>query len=284
MPWTGTSFLIGSAAICGLPPLNGFVSEFMIYLAAFLAVVQGQASWACVVIAALALIGGLALACFTKAFGVVFLGEPRGKEAAQAHECGAAMRLSMAILAAGCLFVGLFGPFVLSWTAGAVGQLAGLARDGFPAFWEDALAPVRSVSAVAAVLLCLLLLAAVLRAWLLSGRKIDRSLTWDCGYIAPNARMQYTASSFAQPIIHLFSVFLRTRESVVGPEGYFPGPASYATETPDVFREGLYRPVFEGAWKAAARLRWLQHGRIQLYVLYIALTLLFLLVWRLGCG
>ena len=284
MPWTGTCFLIGSAAICGLPPLNGFVSEFLIYLAAFLAVVQGQAAWGSVVIAALALIGGLALACFTKAFGVVFLGEPRGNDAAQAHECGAAMRLSMAVLAAGCLFVGLLGPVVLSSSAGAVGQLAALpSAESFDS-WQIAIMPMYSVSAGAAVLLSLLLLTAVLRAWLLRGREIGRSLTWDCGYVAPGARMQYSASSFAQPITGLFSVFLRTRKRAAGPEGYFPGPATYATETPDVFREGLYRPVFEGALKAALRLRWIQHGRIQFYVLYIALTLLFLLVWRLGCG
>jgi len=284
MPWTGTCFLIGAAAICGLPPLNGFVSEFLIYLAAFCAVVQGQAFGGAIVIAALALIGGLALACFTKAFGVVFLGEPRGEKAAQAHECGVAMRLSMAVLAAGCLFVGLFGPLVLSWSDGPVGQLAGLPPADFPDSWQTALMPLCSVSAGAAVLLGLLLLAAALRAWLQRGREIGRGLTWGCGYAAPSARMQYTASSFAQPITGLFSFFLRTRERAVDPEGYFPGPASYATETPDVFREGLYRPAFEGALKTALRLRWLQHGRIQLYVLYIALTLLVLLVWRLGCS
>ncbi|MCX5794982.1 MAG: proton-conducting transporter membrane subunit [Elusimicrobia bacterium] len=284
MPWTGTCFLVGAAAICGLPPLNGFVSEFLIYLAAFCAVVHGQALAGAVVIAALALIGGLALACFTKAFGVVFLGEPRGAGAAQAHECGLAMRLSMALLAAACVLVGLFGAVALSWSSEAVGQLAGLSPAESPALWEGALEPLHAVSAGAAVLLGLLLLAAALRAWLLRGREIGRGLTWDCGYAAPSARMQYTASSFAQPITGLFSAFLRTRERASGPEGYFPGPSAYATETPDVFHEGLYRPVFAGALKAALRLRWLQHGRIQLYVLYIALTLLVLLVWRLGCG
>jgi formate hydrogenlyase subunit 3/multisubunit Na+/H+ antiporter MnhD subunit len=284
MPWTGTSFLVAAAAICGLPPFNGFISEFLIYLAAFSAVVQGQAAWGAAVIAALSLIGGLALVCFTKAFGVVFLGEPRSERAAQAHESGWAMRLTMAASAAGCLFVGLFGPVVLCWAARAVGQSAGLPPAEFPAAWQRLMVLLQSISAGAAWLLGLVLLAAALRAWLLRGRRLGCSVTWDCGYAAPSARMQYTASSFVQPITELFASFLRTRERASGPEGYFPSPASYSTETPDVLRERLYRPAFEGAMRVVWKTRWLQHGRIQLYVLYIALTLLTLLVWRLGCG
>jgi hypothetical protein len=122
----------------------------------------------------------------------------------------------------------------------------------------------------------------VARAWLLRGRPVGESGTWDCGYAAPSPRMQYTASSFAQPITGLFSFFLRPRARASGPEGYFPAAAAYATETPDLFRERLYEPVFTGVLRLALRLRWLQHGRIQLYVLYIALTLLALLLWRLG--
>ncbi|MBI5238932.1 MAG: hypothetical protein HY926_00525 [Elusimicrobia bacterium] len=283
MPWTGSTFLIGSAAICGLPPLNGFVSEFLIYLGAFYAVVAGGAAWGAVAIGALALIGGLALACFTKAFGVVFLGEPRGEKAAAAHECGWPMRLSMAALAAGCVLVGLCGPMVLFWSSGTLLQVCALPPAAFQSLlFGSVLPPLLWVCGAGAALLAALILGALARAWLLRGRPVGESGTWDCGYAAPGPRMQYTASSFAQPITGLFSFFLRPRERASGPEGYFPASASYATETPDLFRERLYEPVFSGVLRLAWRLRWLQHGRIQLYVLYIALTLLVLLLWRLG--
>jgi len=282
MPWTGASFLVGAAAICGLPPFNGFVSEFLIYLGAFDAVAQGQAGWGAPVIAALALIGGLALASFAKAFGVVFLGEPRGAAAAQAHECGGAMRVSMAALALTCLLIGLSGSSILRWMSGALGPLAGLSLWDLGSALPDALIPLDCVAIGAASLMLLVLLVASLRAWLLRDREIGATVTWDCGYALPTARMQYTASSFAQPLTDLFSDFLRPRERAEGPFGYFPLSASYATQMHDLFREKLFRPAFEGALKAALRMRWIQQGRVQLYVLYIALTLATLLVWRLG--
>ena len=116
MPVTGATFLIGAAAISGLPPLNGFVSEFLIYLGA-IAGLGSQAhaapAWplmSVLVVGGLALIGGLAAACFTKAFGIVFLGEPRSDEAAHAHEAGAAMRWPMIVLAGLCVLIGLAAP------------------------------------------------------------------------------------------------------------------------------------------------------------------------------
>ena len=116
MPVTGATFLIGAAAISGLPPLNGFVSEFLIYLGA-VAGLGSQAhiapAWplmSVLVVGGLALIGGLAAACFTKAFGIVFLGEPRSDEAAHAHEAGAAMRWPMVVLAGLCVLIGLAAP------------------------------------------------------------------------------------------------------------------------------------------------------------------------------
>ena len=121
-----------------------------------------------------------------------------------------------------------------------------------------------------------------MRKKLLSGRNVAQSPTWDCGYIAPTARMQYTASSFASPLVILFRMFLRPKTRLHAPQGLFPTQASFHSETPDVFRDYLYRPVFFGVVWAASKLRWLQHGRIQLYVLYIALTILVLLIWKLG--
>jgi hypothetical protein len=94
--------------------------------------------------------------------------------------------------------------------------------------------------------------------------------------------MQYTASSFAQPLTDLFGPLIGTRRRLSLPDGLFPRRASFASETPDLYRERLYRPAFMGIERSLSVFRWLQHGRVQLYVLYIAFTLLVLLLWKLG--
>jgi hydrogenase-4 component B len=282
MPWTAATFLVGAVAISGLPPLNGFVSEFLIFLGSYAGAVHGDASLAVpllAVIAGLALIGGLAAACFTKAFGIVFLGEPRHDDAARAHEPGLAMRLPMALLAVGCALIGLFAPFALRILPPV---LAVLTRAPVGENLADAVQPLTMIvfSCVGVILLVGGLL--WLRRALLSSQRVETSVTWDCGYARPTARMQYTASSYAQPLTELFATLLRTQRKSVPPDGTFPQASSLATETPDVAREVIFRPLFAGTGWALARLRWLQQGRIQLYVLYIALTLLVLLIWKLG--
>ena len=126
------------------------------------------------------------------------------------------------------------------------------------------------------------LLTALLRRRLLRGRTVETTVTWDCGYARPTARMQYTASSFAQPLTTLFRLVLRTETRAEPPVGFFPRQGALFTETPDAFREALFRPAFAGIGRALGRLRLLQHGRIQLYVLYVVLTLIALIAWKLG--
>jgi hydrogenase-4 component B len=285
MPWTGAAFLVGAAAICGLPPLNGFISEFLIYLGAFRAqtsLATGAAVPALGVVAALALIGGLAIACFTKAFGIVFLGEPRTDHARHAHEAGWAMRLPMVALATGCVLIGLFAPAVVRALAPVVASVTALPLDAVRDAMGEAIRPLTAVQLGAVALICVTALVSGLRHWLLRGRRVETSVTWDCGYARPSARMQYTASSFAQPLTSLFGLVLRTREALAAPSGYSPRSASLTTETPDVCHVALYRPLFSAIRRGASRLRWLQYGHVQLYVLYIAVTLLVLLIWQLG--
>lgn len=285
MPWTAATFLVGAAAISALPPLNGFASEFLIYLGAFRSVVSlaGFGSIAAlVVIASLALIGGLAAACFTKAFGVVFLGEARSEHCAHAHEAPRAMVIPMVLLAATCAIIGIVGPLVVVGLAPAVAVIAGVSPAMAGVQMAETSQPLSSVVLGAAGLVIVLVALALARRWMLNGRRVGTAPTWDCGYAAPNARMQYTASSFAQPLTDLFRLFLRTRVALVRPEGPLPGGASLETHTPDIFRDGLYRPAFGGALWLMSRLRWLQHGRLQLYVLYIVAALLVLLVWKVG--
>lgn len=279
MPWTGAVFLAGAVAICALPPFNGFASEFLIYVGAYQTILGsgGLAAGGLTVLVALALIGGLAVACFTKAFGIVFLGEPRSPEAAGAHEGDAAMRWPMVILAALCLGVGLTAGTVVGVLEPAVEQLAG------PGALPEA--PGRMMPAVAGLLLALMALVwglAVLRRRLLAGRSVRTSVTWDCGYAAPTARMQYTATGFAQPLTHGAKGILRPQVEPQLPEGIYPASASLNSHTPDVARESLYAPLFERAAEWLGRLRWLQQGKVHWYVLYILVAVWVLLAWALG--
>ena len=285
MPWTALAFLIGAAAISGLPPLNGFVSEFLIYLGAYrsaAALATNVAVPGLGVIAGLALIGGLAAACFTKAFGIVFLGEPRSDHAVHAHEPGWAMRGPMLVLATGCVLIGLLAPAAVRALVPAVVNVTKLSPDAVRGELATATSPLWFVASAGFGLAALIGVLAWLRHGLLARRSVRTAVTWDCGYAQPTARMQYTASSFAQPLTGLFASVLRTRRRLEPPQGILPREASLATNTPDVARERVYRPVFTGIDSALGRLRWLQHGNVHLYVLYIGLTLLVLLVWKLG--
>jgi hydrogenase-4 component B len=293
MPVTGATFLFGAAAICGLPPLNGFVSEFLIYLAAFHGLAADAARLAsplssAFAIGSLALIGGLAAACFTKAFGIVFLGEPRTQRAKEAQEAGWAMRAPMLVLAFGCAIVGLCGWLLVPTVGLAVGdllptQMAGLAaRDAVGQALAAAQTSLKTVTLGSLLLMTLALGLAILRKQLLARREVSQTGTWDCGYAAPTARMQYSASSFAQPITRFLRPFLQTHDAIRMPEGLFPNGARLQTETRDVFLKRLFAPIGEAVSRAAFVLRRFQHGRIHLYVLYVALTLLILFTWKLG--
>ena len=282
MPLTAFTFGIGSAAICGLPPLNGFVSEFLIYLGAFntmtgthplnSAVVLGGL----ITIIALGLIGGLATACFTKVFGTVFLGNSRSSRSTESHENTGAMVWVMIILAAFCIILGLAGPVAVNFIRPVASQLLGDARVSGVSEMLCALLFKISLGGAA-----LIIIAGIL--WSLRGLALMRrvkgfSPTWDCGYSAPTSRMQYTSSSFAWPIVRMFRWVLQPEIHNEMGNGFFPGFAALSTQTHDIFRRFLYTPLFRLVTESAQRVHKLQEGRNQLYVLYIAITILVLLL------
>ncbi|MBN1435532.1 MAG: hypothetical protein JW936_00530 [Sedimentisphaerales bacterium] len=283
MPWTAVTFLVGAVAISGLPPLNGFASEFLIYLGVFKdGMSHGLANIipALGVIGGLALIGGLAAACFTKAFGIVFLGEPRSKHAHQAHEVHIAMVLPMVILAILCVLMGVFSPLIIGFFGGAISTITSLPQEVVQGQLNTGSGILSNVVIVSVLLVVLIFGFALLRKWLLSGRSVSEMETWGCGYARPTARMQYTASSFAQPLVFLFRLFLRTARKDSPREGLFPDRAFLQTDTADTSSKYLFQPLFKGISFLFSQLRWIQHGWLQLYVLYIAITLLILLIWK----
>jgi len=285
MPRTGGIFLIGAAAISGLPPLNGFISEFLIYLASFkgaLSLGGANSVPMLATIAGLALIGGLTAACFTKAFGIVFLGHPRSAHAEQAHEVGLAMVLPGFVLAAACILIGMLGAKVVYSLAPLISEVTGLSAAIVSTSLSAAAHSVAFVSITGGALVGIAALLALGRAILLSNRSVSTNVTWDCGYAEPSQRMQYSASSFAQPLTDTFDLLLQTRRVLVAPRGFFPKEASLATETPDPYQEYIFRPLFRAIGRDLSLLRPLQQGKVQLYILYIAVTLLLLLLWQLA--
>ncbi len=283
MPWTGLTFLVGAIAISGLPPLNGFASEFLIYLGVLKSGLTGVQGFIPIlsVIGGLALIGGLAAACFTKAFGIVFLGEPRSPVAEHTHEAGPAMRFAMLLLALGCVLAGFFSPTVVQAGTLVLAQITNLDPQIIGTETLGAAGVLWNIVGIGILFLGLAVMLIVLRRRLLAGRSVTKTGTWDCGYARPTARMQYTASSFAQPLINLFRMFLRTKNHISAPKGIFPAESSLHTDTPDAGQAYVFHPAFTGLKFFLSRFHWLQHGRVQLYVLYIALTLWILLVWKL---
>lgn len=284
MPRTGALFAIGAAAICGLPPLNGLVGELAIYLGGLRAIAGLGATGAlagALVVIALALAGGLAAACFARAFGIAFLGEPRTAHAAAAHEASRWLTAPMVVLAGLCVALGLAAPFLLAPLRTVVAVVAGPAVV-VRADLASAVAPLRMVTVLALAFWLALGLLVLLRRQLLAGRVVTTAVTWDCGYAAPTARMQYTASSFAQPLVDLFPFVLRGSRHGEPVADLFPANTTLATRTPDPLHHEVYGPLFASIARLTARRRPLQGGQTQLYVLYIAVTLLALLVWKLS--
>jgi hydrogenase-4 component B len=265
MPWTAALFALGAVAISGLPPLNGFVSEWLVYLGLFDAVnARGAAALGAVAaVVLLAMTGALALACFIKVCGVVFLGAPRSAAARQAHECGPCMRGPMLVLAGACVALGL-APAV-AWPA-----LVRATAAWNPA-WSGTTAP-GSLVLIGAANLALTAAAAlaVVLLWQFTRRRgVRRAPTWDCGFAAPAARMQYTAGSFAGIIVEWFAWILRPHRREFRPEGAFPVRAAVEDHTPESVLEFVVAPAGALVLRVARAARSWQHGRVQTYLLYL---------------
>ena len=279
MPRTALLFLVGAVAICGLPPLNGFVSEFLIYLGIFREAVYGSGAAAAVTslaAPALALVGGLAVACFVKVFGVVFLGLPRGEEATRGHEADPPMLAPMLLLGGVCVLIGLAPVAVAPLLDAAVRAWRPELALAAPSL--SGLAPLGWLMIVAASVLAAVALLAVFYARRLGSAPQTASPTWGCGYLAPTPRMQYSASSFAEMLVRLFGGILRPHGTRPGIRSPFPAPSHLRTHVPETVLECIYIPFLHRANEKLAAVRRLQHGQLHLYILYTVVTLVTLLV------
>jgi hydrogenase-4 component B len=280
MPVTAFCFIAGAVAICGLPPLNGFVSEFLIYLGLFHDLTgPGQSLVGAALAApALSLIGALALACFVKVSSAVFLGSARSEHAAGAHEAGPAMTGPMIVLTGCCLFIGLLPQVIapvldraiLAWAPGQTGAADLLVQQ----------APLQMVSLAGFVLVGSLTGGGVLLWSRLRQGGTDSAGTWDCGYAAPTPRIQYTSSSFAEMLVGLFAWALRPKAHVPRVQNLFPKETYFHSEVHDTVLDEAVRPAFLGVAWLFSWFRWVQHGGVHSYLLYIFVILVVLLLWR----
>ncbi|MGZ6123576.1 MAG: proton-conducting transporter transmembrane domain-containing protein [Myxococcales bacterium] len=280
MPRTGLSFVVGAAAICGLPPLNGFVSEFLVYMALLAACVvlpvAGQAE-AVLAFAALACVGGLAAACFAKAAGAVFLGSPRTAKAGDAREAPRQMVAPMLALAAACALAGVAGPVLLRLLELTVKQLGGVSLAATPARQG-----LQATAALGGALIALACAIALIRRWLGRRHPAAASVTWACGYASVGPSMQYTASSFARPLIGVFRGLLLPQRHQKAATAPFSASVALEEHAPDLVERFALEPALHGGGTALALLRRAQPTRVQSYVLAIFVALVALLWWRLG--
>jgi hydrogenase-4 component B len=267
MPLTWLGFVIGAAAIIGVPPFNGFVSEWLVYQGLFTAGQTSEVSRLAILgIPALALISGLALACFAKVAGVVFLGTARTSHARDATEFGRGSYLPALALAAACVTLGVIPSLGIGLVSATVRELAGIGNVGIPA---SVMSGASTISLVAVLTLALSTLVWLTRRALGRRSTTRREPTWACAYDALTPRMQYTSSSFAAPLLSIFGPLsgVRVKRSTT----------AMHTLAFDVVLDGVALPLWRRVHLAASRLRGMQQGRLHLYLLYVMAALLVLL-------
>lgn len=274
MPWTAALFLVGAVAICGLPPLNGFVSELFVYLGLFRTVAAPDATGSAAVLAApvLAMIGALAVACFVKVYGTVFLGSGRSPAPETAHEAPLTMRLPMLALATLCLAIGLF-PAALSPVLEEA--IAAWTRSSGPTAGLGELAPLGAIGVLSIALAAGVLTLGV--AAFLRARAARRVGTWDCGYARPTGRMQYTAASFARTITGQFRWALKPHEERPEVDGPFPAPAEMDSHVDDTVLDRILMPAARAAQRRFAWFHRFQQGLTQQYLLYVLVIVVLML-------
>ncbi|RJP73092.1 MAG: hypothetical protein C4539_02280 [Ignavibacteriales bacterium] len=282
LPKTSVMFLIASLAICGLPILNGFISEFAIYLGmakSFSVKELPLTIFALLGIAGLALIGTMALLSFTKLFGIAFLGSSRSEFHNKPNENEKTLLLPMGILVVIMFVIGL-SPWL------GIILLKNVAKQFLPvnSFSQiESLIPLfNSISLGAGIFLIFIIILFALRTYLLKNRKVETFKTWDCGYQAESSRIQYTSSSYVQPFLNLVAELVPQKIKIEKEKVLFPKSASLESHTQDFSERFIIHPSLNYLNRFMNMFSWIQSGRMQQYIIYGLLFLIFLLIWIFG--
>ena len=242
MPYTAVLFLTGSLAICGLPPFNGFISEYLIYMGMFKSLSASnlyQSIMLIVIIAGLSLIGGLAVFCFTKAFGITFLGEARSEKASQATEVSWIMIIPQIIPVAFIVLIGLASVWFVKPVFGIVS--GAFMFPGLTITYGSALNNLTQISILSGIFLFLIIIMLIYRHFHLKARPVSIGPTWGCGYTSPSPRQQYTSTSFAYNYNHLAKPVLQTKKIMrdINPDEIFPDKRTFESHSDDIFKKLL---------------------------------------------
>jgi len=274
MPITAVLFLIGSMAIGGVPPFNGFVSEYIIYNGLFkgLLNVQGisQSILLILTITGLVMVGGMSLITFTKTFGVIFLGNPREELPHQPHEASFIMLLPQYIIVAAMLSVALMPQFFFSYANKVV--LASFAA-GLPSS-TVALMPVAenisNIGIVTFIFIGLIICVFAIRWLFVRKRTSITNETWGCAYVAPVRKAQYTGRSFTKSFGQLFTFLVKERKNVdkIAKEQIYPDQIKFSTSYIDILEKYLVSPLAKRLTFTLNYFQFIQNGQIQSYVLY----------------
>lgn len=274
MPQTALLFLVGSVAICGLPPFNGFVSEFLIYFGMLKGLTintLGSMVTLILVIAGLALVGTLAILCFTKAFSIIFLGMPRSEVAENVKEdTTISFIFPMSILAIFTLVIGVCPKQVFNIMTAPVSVFTG-AIDV-----PDIVTLMQNVSLVCFGLIAFILLLAMIKLVAENGRA--QHCTWGCGYDKPNNHLQYTASSYASPLLSMLTPLFKKVFDIKKPKTLFPKDAHFELHIEDVEEAYFLNPFIKATEKFLVKFEKIQNGNIQQYILYGLIFLVLSLV------
>jgi NADH:ubiquinone oxidoreductase subunit 5 (subunit L)/multisubunit Na+/H+ antiporter MnhA subunit len=283
MPWVAWLALVGALAIAGLPPLNGFVSEWLL-LQAFLFTPGLPDSYLNMLVpvaaAAVALAAALSGYVMVKFYGVVFLGQPREEKLASAHDAGVWERVGLAWLAAGCVALGVLPVQMIGLidfvTRPLLGKALSEATEGGSWLFLAPINPERASYSPLLLLIGLVVVTALV--WLAVRRlyhgRVRRAAPWDCGFPLLNARMQDTAEGFGQPVRQVFEPFFRIERELPSP---FDTSPRYRMRVDDHFWDWCYLPVARVVEMITGVVSLLQRGRISVYLMYSFGTLLVLL-------
>jgi len=276
MPWTMGCFILGGAAACALPPLNGFASKWLIYQSVWHSALQSASpadrGLALALMCILSLVGGLSLACFTNAVGNAFLGMPRSTQATNAKEGTVGMTSAQLFLASGCILTTFTVPQILH----EIEPLCDVIVHSRSNLASSFNLPANQIAVALVALFCLIW------AVVLNPSKVRKYMTWECGFGSLSPRSQVTSDSFTQPMARIFSPILRytVKCDIQGHDRkHFPEHIEVAPQTVSLLEQRVYAPALNIIAFLARGLAKLQAGSIHLYLVYLCVTLVALLLF-----
>ncbi len=271
MPQTAILFLIAAIAICGIPPFNGFISEFIIYTGLYNWLSNGTLfSLLAAIFSAIGLvaIGGLAMICFTKAFGTVFLGSARHEYPSDCREVEFIQLIPSYVLAVVIILIGIFPLLFIRILAMPVALFTGTAEVLTNTPQNSAFAALQPISWASWMLVLTVIGLYFFRWYRFKKRNVESGPTWGCGYVAPTCKQQYTASSFVRTYSKLFAPVLIVHKEEEIVRGVFPSEAKYHTHPYDKLEKGLIDRVLKLNKNFMGRFVFLNNGKLQFYILY----------------